>query len=68
MALADQKLASKKLTDTIYNTVTAMASRLVRYNHTESNALVSIIKLYFVWHAFIKEMCTFYFSSTKKSL
>lgn len=35
---------SKKLEDTIYNTVTAMTNRLVRYNYTEANILVSIIK------------------------
>jgi len=29
--------------DTLFNTVTAMASRLDRYNHTDTNALVSII-------------------------
>lgn len=46
MALTDKKIASKNLEDTIYNTVTAMASRLVRYNETESNVLVStLIKL-----------------------
>lgn len=44
MSLADRKLANKKLEDTIFNTVTAMARRLVRYNHTESNVRVSIIE------------------------
>lgn len=41
MSFTDMKLTSKILEDTIYNTVTAMASRLVRYNNTESNVLVS---------------------------
>jgi len=44
MSLANQKLASKKLEDTIFNTVTAMARRLVRYNGTESNVRVSLVR------------------------
>lgn len=41
MSFTDIKLSNKILEDTIYNTVTSMASRLVRYNNTESNVLVS---------------------------
>lgn len=48
MSFTDQKSISKKLVDTIHNTVTAMTSRLVRYNHTESNTLVSTVEFYYV--------------------
>lgn len=44
MSLADQKQASKKLEDTLFNTVTSMARRLVRYNSTESNVRVSLVR------------------------
>lgn len=37
LSIADQKLKNKKLNDTIFNTVTAMTRRLVRYNNSEPN-------------------------------
>lgn len=43
LAITDENLASKKIADTLFNTVTAMASRLARYNHTDTNILVSMI-------------------------
>jgi len=43
MSITDEKLTNKKVMDTLFNTVTAMASRLDRYNHTDMNALVSIV-------------------------
>jgi len=43
MSITDEKLASKKIVDTVFNTVAAMASRLARYNHTDTNVLVSMI-------------------------
>lgn len=43
LSITDDKLASKKIVDTLFNTVTAMASRLARYNHTDANVLVSMI-------------------------
>lgn len=49
MTLTDHKSISEKLIDTIYNTVTAMASRLVQFNRTESNVLVSTIELYYTF-------------------
>lgn len=41
LAITDENLASKKIADTLFNTVTAMASRLARYNHTDTNILLS---------------------------
>jgi len=43
MSITDEKLINKKVMDTLFNTVTAMASRLDRYNHTDTNALVSMV-------------------------
>lgn len=43
MSITEEKLVSKIVADTVFNTVTAMASRLERYNHTDTNLLVSII-------------------------
>jgi len=43
LSITDEKLASKKIVDTLFNTVTSMASRLARYNHTDANVLVSIM-------------------------
>lgn len=43
MSITDEKLTNKKVMDTLFNTVTAMASRLDRYNHTDTNALVSMV-------------------------
>ncbi|VVC41334.1 Hypothetical protein CINCED_3A012915 [Cinara cedri] len=40
MSYTDRKMTSKKLEDTVYNTVTAMANRLIRYDRTESNVLL----------------------------
>lgn len=40
MSITDEKLTNKKVMDTLFNTVTAMASRLDRYNHTDTNALL----------------------------
>lgn len=45
MSFADQKLDNTKLEDTIFNTVTAMARRLVLYNNTESNVRVSTLSI-----------------------
>lgn len=42
MSITDEKLTNKKVLDTLFNTVTAMASRLDRYNHTDANVLVSM--------------------------
>jgi len=42
LSINDEKLANKEIVDTLFNTVTAMASRLARYNHTDINVLVSI--------------------------
>ncbi|KAL5233567.1 hypothetical protein ACI65C_000977 [Semiaphis heraclei] len=41
LSINDEKIANKKVLDTLFNTVTAMASRLARYNHTETNVLLS---------------------------
>lgn len=43
MSFIDKKITNKNLEDSIYNTVTAMANRLVHYNQTESNVFVSTI-------------------------
>ncbi|XP_025199108.1 microsomal triglyceride transfer protein large subunit [Melanaphis sacchari] len=40
MSISDEKLTNRKIMDTLFNTVTAMASRLARYNHTDTNALL----------------------------
>lgn len=69
MALTDQKSISEKLIDTIHNTVTAMTSRLVQFNNTESNVLVSTIELYYIllYSNITVKTFGFYLSFSKKS-
>lgn len=69
MSFTDKKLASKTLEDTVYNTVTAMTNRLVRYNRSESNIIVSMIYSRNIFEQYYKvNICKMYYSFTTNYL